>query len=89
MGEGSLTQDGCALAPHIYHELFRVLPKNFWVDLESVMAKFWWGQNKEEKKIHLTSWRKFCLMKCLGGVGFKILEHLIIALLMKHGWHIL
>lgn len=69
MGEGSLTQGDCALAPHIYHELFSVLPKSFCVDLESVVAKFWWGQNKEEKKIHLTSWCKFCQMKCLGGVG--------------------
>lgn len=32
-------------------------------DLEKMMVKFWWGQKKDENRIHWVSWSKMCMPK--------------------------
>ena len=47
------------------------------------MASFWWGQKEEERKVHWVSWMKLTNSKDRGGMGFKDLNLLNVALLAK------
>ncbi|KAF5454504.1 hypothetical protein F2P56_024162 [Juglans regia] len=65
------------------------LPSSLCNELEQMMAKFWWGQKNEEKKIHWISWKKMSETKEEGGMGFKDLRIFNDALLAKQGWPII
>lgn len=45
------------------------------------MTNFWWGANKEEKKICWTKWYKLCNKKDKGGLGFRDMSTFNYALL--------
>ena len=34
------------------------LPKSMCDSINSLLANYWWGQNKEERKIHCVNWKK-------------------------------
>uniref|UniRef100_A0A803Q1F8 Reverse transcriptase domain-containing protein n=1 Tax=Cannabis sativa TaxID=3483 RepID=A0A803Q1F8_CANSA len=57
-------------------------------DIESMIARFWWGANSKTHKIHWGSWEKMCKLKENGGMGFRALEDFNQALLEKQGWKI-
>lgn len=59
------------------------LPKCLYKDIESIIKKFWWGYKVEARKIHWVGWKKLCLPKIQGGLGFKDLEQFNLALLGK------
>ena len=65
------------------------LPKSLCDDLERMMKNFWWGQRNQESKIAWVSWKKMCKSKLYGGMGFRNLQALNLALLAKQGWQIL
>lgn len=39
-------------------------------DIEALLRRFWWGKEETENKIHLVNWRKLCIDKVKGGIGF-------------------
>ena len=47
------------------------LPKGLCDEIESMMRKFWWGQ---EFKVAWVSWRKLCKSKLKGGMGFRSVQ---------------
>ena len=46
------------------------IPKALCDSINSTLAKYWWGQTKDEKKIHWINWKKLCTPKKNGGMGF-------------------
>ena len=50
------------------------LPSKLCDELDSMCAKFWWGQVGNERKIHWKRWEKLTLSKREGGMGFRDLR---------------
>ena len=47
------------------------LSKNLCNDINSIIAKYWWGQTSDEKKVHWINWKRLCDLKKKGGMGFR------------------
>ncbi|GAA0164992.1 hypothetical protein LIER_20503 [Lithospermum erythrorhizon] len=50
------------------------------------MAKFFWASSDKEKDIHWKNWEALCMDKNEGGLRFKDLYCMNLALLAKQGW---
>lgn len=50
------------------------------------MARFWWGQQKDERKHHWVNWKYMCKEKRESGMGLKDLKIHNEAVLAKQGW---
>lgn len=58
-------------------------PKKWYQDVNGLLARFWWGQYGEDKKITWKRWSQLTKARELGGMGFKDLYTFNTALLCK------
>ena len=56
------------------------LPRTLCKNVCSEMAKFWWGQKENERKLHWIKWERMTDIKAEGGLGFRDLQDFNLAL---------
>ena len=72
-----------AQAISTYSMSFSLLPKSLNNTINSTLAKYWWSQIKNERKIHWIHWKKLCCPKNKGGMGFRDIHVFNLTMLAK------
>jgi hypothetical protein len=65
------------------------LPAGFHDDYTQIVRDFWWGEDKNKRKVHWESWDVISKPKQLGAVGFRDMKLVNQALLARQCWRII
>lgn len=65
-----------------------ILPKTLCDNILSMITRFWWRSCGKEKGVHWINWKQLKKPKCDGGIGFKDIHAMNIALISKQIWRI-
>ena len=87
-GRITLTQSVLQAVP-IYAMQKTNLPGSIKTKLDQICRRFLWSGTDELRKMSLISWHNICQPKMAGGLGFKRLDIMNEALLLKVAWHLI
>ncbi|KAL9437498.1 hypothetical protein AB3S75_023377 [Citrus x aurantiifolia] len=65
------------------------LPRSITLKLDQLCRRFIWSGSAEHHKMSLLNWNMVCTPKSKGGLGFKKLEIMNQALIMKDNWSLI
>jgi hypothetical protein len=64
-----------------------ILPKSIYSKLDQSFRNFWQGfPPTKTRNLSLKSWDSLCLPKAIGGLGFRKMKYVNLALISKLGW---
>ncbi|XP_058758795.1 uncharacterized mitochondrial protein AtMg00310-like [Vicia villosa] len=65
------------------------MPESVCQEIESTVAKFWWGSKEGDRKIHWMRWERMAKSKKVGRLGFRGFSEFNKSLLGKHFWRLM
>lgn len=65
-----------------------VLPKTFCEKISSMIARFWWKSAGRDRGVHWINWKQLKKAKKDGGIGFRDIYAMNLALISKQVWRI-
>lgn len=73
--------------PTYMMSIFRI-PDGILDEIQMMLARFWWGSKRTERKLHWHKWESLCLPKSMGEMGFRDLKCFNQDLIEKQGWRL-
>lgn len=70
----------------IYSMATIVLPKKICDGIDNVVRNFIWNGSRPGNRIYLVSWEEVCNPKKVGGLGFRFMRNMNLAIIGKLGW---